>query len=110
MGILRRTRWNTCRGLQFVVGKRALEFWYLPPNTYVDPHHHDFDGLFFKLFGKAIINKEQITKSWDWFDFHLYKIRAGQRHWLRCGPWPLFFVNFQKHKSTVESAGENFIK
>ena len=110
VGTLRRTSWRACRGVQFAVGGWALELWHLPPLTYVPPHHHEFDGKFFKLFGKGIINKGHITKMWSFFDFRIYNIRKGERHWLQNSKLPLIFVNIQKHTDAVVSAGENFVE
>lgn len=110
MVTLRRTSWQRCRGLQIGLSKWAVELWYLPPLTYVNPHHHEFDGKFFKLFGRGVINKKQVTKFWGLFDFRVYNIRGGERHWLQNGKLPLIFVNIQQHSGAVVSAGENFIE
>ena len=110
VGALRRTRWRSCHGVQLKVGQWALELWHLPALTYVPPHHHDFDGKFFKLFGKGTINKGHITKMWPFFDFRVYNIRKGERHWLQNDNLPLIFVNIQKHTGAVTSAGENFVE
>ena len=108
MGILRTTRWRACRGLQLAVGSWALEFWYLPADTFVVPHTHSFDSVFVKLFGFARINKELETQDWNWLDFKFYNIRANESHWLQNSKWPLLFLNVQRHKGAVRSAGEDF--
>ncbi|NBW19288.1 MAG: hypothetical protein EBR82_66065 [Caulobacteraceae bacterium] len=87
-----------------------MELWYLPADTFVTPHYHDFDGKFIKIFGRGTINKEEITKTWSWFDFNLYTIRARESHWLKNSRFPLIFLNFQKHNAAVQSAGENFVE
>lgn len=110
VGALRLTRWRACRGVQLTLGRWALELWHLPGLTYVPPHHHDFDGKFFKLFGKGVINKGHITKMWPFIDFRVYNIRKGERHWLQNSKLPLIFVNIQKHTGAVTSAGENFVE
>jgi hypothetical protein len=110
MVTLRRTSWKECRGLQIGLNKWAVELWYLPPLTFVNPHSHGFDGKFFKLFGRGVINKKQVTKFWGLLDFRVYNIRHGERHWLQNGKLPLIFVNIQKHSGSVVSAGVNFVQ
>lgn len=64
--------------------------------------------MFFKLFGRGLMNKENETVEWRWLDFRCYNVRAGERHWLLNGSMPLLFVNIQKHGEIVQSAGEDF--
>jgi hypothetical protein len=47
---------------------------------------------------------------WPFFDFRVYNIRKGERHWLQNDNLPLIFVNIQKHTGAVSSAGENFVE
>jgi hypothetical protein len=108
MGILRTTSWRSCRGIQCALGRWALELWYLPSGTHVIPHYHSFDSWFIKIFGTATINKTTTTKTWGWFDLHIYSIEHGASHWLKNYRWPLIFLNVQKHAGAVRSAGDDF--